>query len=251
MKLLIAIPSKNRALTLFQNALRWVEKTGIDYAVFIEPQDKERYEIIRAKNVVFLAENDQGLGYAKQQIKEYALKNNYTHVFKVDDDVRGFTNYRNRLKEPEEIAKHVNKILTDIERAFEKYPQIKAVGFPYSFEMYDKKVWEVTKRLQTSYVVKTEDWYVNPKVSTFEDMATGISIIAKGGLLMRYCMAGIDQGVKVGGGAGGCQSFDRAAQALVEVEEMRKIYPPLKFKKVDKPWKIEPDMSSVDIPKKA
>ena len=54
-------------------------------------------------------------------------------------------------------------------------------------------------------------------------------------------------GVKVVGGTGGHQSFDRKEQALSEVEELRKIYPPLAFRAVDKSWGIEPDLSSVKI----
>lgn len=250
MKLLFAIPSKNRVEILKDNALAWVPAVGTDWKVFVEPQDYEKYApLVTEPNLVPLPKNNQGLGYAKQTIKAYAERHGYTHIFKLDDDIRGFTNYRKKL-DPVDTAQWVAEFLLDIEKAFEEYPQVKAVAFPYSFEMYEKKQWEVTKRVQTAYVVATESLYVNPAVSVFEDFAVGLHILVNGGLVVKYGLAGINMGVKVGGGTGGHQSYDRYAQAVSELDELRKLYPPLNFRKVPKPWKIEPDLSSVDLPKK-
>lgn len=250
MKILIAIPSKNRIEVLKKNALSWVPHVGMDWRVFVEPQDLEKYSEVPMSNVEVLPHNDQGLGYAKAKIREFALKNGYTHIFKIDDDVKGFTNYRASLS-AEGMINWFHEFMQDVSEAFERYPRIKAVSFNYSFEMYERKQWEVTKRVQTAFIVEAESMYVNPNISVFEDFATGLAIIAKGGMVMRYGYAGIQMGVKVGGGEGGHQSFDRAAQALREVEELRKLYPPLAFRKVDKAWKIEPDLSSVTLPQKS
>jgi hypothetical protein len=43
MKLLIAIPSKGRADSIFSRTLRWLPLTGFDYKVLIEPQDSVDY----------------------------------------------------------------------------------------------------------------------------------------------------------------------------------------------------------------
>ena len=250
MKLLIAIPSKNRIEILKDNALAWVPSCGIDWKVFVEPQDMDKYsQAIAVDKLVDIRQNDQGLGYAKQFIKDYALKANYSHIFKIDDDVKGFTNYRKKL-DPPRTAKWVSEFLLDISKAMEEKQQIKCVAFPYSFEMYDRIKWEVVKRVQTAYLIQTDWLYVNPKVSVFEDFATGLNVLVQGGLILRYGLAGINMGVKVGGGTGGHQSFDRYDKAMNELDELRLLYPPLNFRQVNKPWKIEPDLSSVDLPKK-
>ncbi len=250
MKLLIAIPSKNRIDILASNALKWVPYSGVDWKVFVEPQDLMQYQrYISESNIIVLPENNKGLGYSKQIIKEYAKAGGYTHIFKIDDDVRGFTKWRQRLSD-EAMTTWFREIMFDVEKAFDIYSQVRAVSFPYGFEMYEKKKWEVTKRIQTAYIVATESLYVDPAISVFEDFATGLHIMAKGGLILKYGMAGINMGVKVGGGTGGHQSYDRCLQAINEVEPLRKIYPALNFRKVDKPWKIEPDLSSVKLAKR-
>lgn len=249
MKLLIAIPSKNRVDILKANTLQWVKDVGVDWVVFVEPQDIGTYASVLGENFFVLNANDKGLGYCKQAIKDYALANGYTHIFKLDDDIKGFTNYRTKLKGAE-IPQYIAECLPILMDAFRVYPQVKAIAFPYSFEMYERKRWEVVKRVQTAYIVETESMLVDPAISVFEDFATGLDIISKGGLVLKFGLMGIDMGVKVGGGSGGHQSFDRAERARAEIEPMRKIYPPLKFRKVDKPWQIEPDLTSISIPRR-
>lgn len=244
-KLLIAIPSKNRLEVLKKNALNWVGEVGYDFKIFVEPQDSQ-YDCL--KNVVYLKENNRGLGYSKSQIKEYAIANGYTHIFKVDDDVRGFTKFRQILKE-DEMLEWIKKVIISSANAFADQ-RVGAIGFPYRFEMYEKEGWTVTKRLQTAYIVPTEFFHADEKVSVFEDFAQGLTVLTKGRLILKYGMAGIDMGVGVGKGSGGHQSFDRKRQALSELDILRTIYPPLNFRKVDKPWGIEPDLSSVHLGEK-
>lgn len=246
-KILIAIPSKNRVEILKKNALSWVPLTGFDWVVFVEPQDSDKYaSLLEGGHGYVLPENNKGLGYAKTFIKKYAEENGYTHIFKIDDDVQGFTKYRQKLY-LDVTANWFKDFMKDIEVAFYKYPKVKAVSFPYNFEMYELKKWEVTKRVQTAFICRTQDFFASEKISVFEDFALGLKIIVNGGLILKYCMAGIEMGVKVGGGSGGHQSFDRFEQAKAEAVELRKIYPPLNFRKVDKSWKIEPDLSSLEL----
>lgn len=247
MKLLIAVPSKNRVEILKQNALKWLPTCGYDWAVFVEPQDFEAYKDIVPKNILTLAENSRGLGYAKAFIKQYAKANGYTHIFKVDDDVRGFTKWRQNLSD-EAHSLWFREFMQEITNSLQLHPVVKAVCFPYRFEMYEKRKWHLAKRIQTAYIVETESLYVDPAISVFEDFATGLKIVVDGNAIMRYGLAGIKMGVKVGGGTGGHQSFDRYEQAMKEIEPLRKLYPALSFRKVDKPWKIEPDMTSVLLP---
>ncbi len=249
MKLLVAIPSKKRLDVLMANALAWIPQCDLDWRVFVEPQDFEVYkESVAEERLVNIGANDQGLGFSKGVIKKYAQENGYTHIFKIDDDVKGFTRFRTVMRPVTKQREWIQEVLAKIEKSLIEYPQVKCVAFPYSFEMYDRKGWEVTKRVQTAYIIETEWLYENPKVSVFEDFATGLSVLVQGGLIAKFCLAGIQMGVKVGGGTGGHQSYDRAEKAVMEGYELRNLYPPLNFRKVDKAWKIEPDMSSVNLP---
>lgn len=130
---------------------------------------------------------------------------------------------------------------------FITYPSLGAITFPYSFQMFEEYQYKPTKRIQTCYLTRTEFLAANPKINFFEDFAVGLTILTRGRKIMLCGKIGQDLGVKVGGGTGGLQSFDREQESLKDIEYLRQIYPPLKTRKVDKAWKIEPDLSSVDL----
>lgn len=246
MKILLAVPSKNRVGVLLKNTYKWLCLMPYDFAIFVEPQDLNKYSEIDF--VVPLRENNKGLGYAKKSIQEYAQKNGYDLVFKIDDDIQCFTDFRTSLT-PEKTAEHLFLFIRDkVIPLFEKHEILGAVTFPYSFEMYDKKEFAPTKRVQTSFIVRA-DFLASPyeEISVFEDFSVGLQILTSGFKILKYGMIGIKMGIMVGAGTGGHQSFDRKKQAEKEVLLLRKIYPALKFRKVNKPWEIEPDISSVKL----
>lgn len=250
MKVLLAIPSKARASTLQKYALQWLSllPAEINWMVFVEPQDVPAYADVVPGHLYQIDSNDQGLGYALTRIKVYAELNQYDVVFKLDDDIRGFMEWRQKLN-PGAVAKLVTRMVNEIGEAFGKYADLGAVTFPYSFEQYEKVVWEPTKRVQTAYLVRTSAWFTDPRVSVFEDFAVGLHCLVKGFRVMKYGLSAIDMGVKVGGGTGGHQSpqLERNNRSLATIDELRKIYPPLECKAVDKPWGIEPDLRSVKL----
>ncbi len=255
MKILIAVPSKNRAKILKDNAYEWlrhIASMGWDVAIFIEPQDVPQYlaEFQGDNNPGLsfptLPENDMGLCYAKKRIKKYAEERGYDLIFKVDDDVRGFTHWRKNTK-GQECAMVVAGFLERFLKDFSQHLSLSAIGFPYSHELFEAYDLKPTKRLQTAYIVRTEYYCAPIESSFFEDFAVGINILVSGGKIFRYGRSGIHCGVKVGGGTGGLQDFDRAGKAAAEIDELRKLYPPLKAKKVDKPWGFEPDLRSVKL----
>lgn len=247
-KILIAIPSKDRVATLEKYTYDWIKFIhGADWYVFIEPQDRIKYgELLHGEDMVVMDKDNQGLGYAKKFIKDYAVRMGYDFVFKIDDDIRGMTNYRTTLKR-EQCAKFFTSQLDVLMRAFTDFPILKAITFPYRGEMFDRIPWQVTKRIQTCYIMRTSAMHADPDISVFEDFAQGIDILTKGGVIQRYGLMGIDCGVKVGGGTGGHQSFDRKEKALKEAPLLQKIYPPLQFRDVEKSWAIEPDIRSIKI----
>lgn len=246
-KILIAIPSKKRADVLKKNALSWIPFTGLNFVVFIEKEDFIAYqEFVDQSNLIILPESMKGLGYSKSIIKQYAEKNGYDIIVKIDDDVSGWTDFRSRLR-GQEASDRFKVIMQEVIHLFEENPEVVVVSFPYAFQMFEPRQFKKDKRVQTAYICRTEYFHADPRISAFEDFAVGLNAIVQGKLVVKYGMSGIVMGVKVGGGEGGHQSYNREVQALSEIDVLREIYPPLRFRAVKKIWKYEPDLRSVKV----
>lgn len=246
MKILFAIPSKNRVEILKKYTYQWLRLMDFDWKIFVEPQDMEKYA--EFDNLISLPENNQGLGYAKKFIKQYATENGYDLIFKIDDDIKCFTDFRKRTT-PEHTAILLEDFIEDeVMFEFSKHEILGAIAFPYSFHMFEKSQWKPAKKLQTCYITRTE-FFTNDKYdfTVFEDFAVGLDILVHGSKIMKYGLIGQELGVEVGKGTGGLQDFSRKILAEKDAEQLRKMYPPINFKKVDKPWEIEPDMRSIKL----
>lgn len=246
MKILFAVPSKNRAEILKKYTYQWLSLIHFDWKIFVEPQDMNKYS--EFDNVISLPENNKGLGYSKKFIKEYAIQNGYDLIFKIDDDIKCFTDFRKRTS-PEETAKLLEWFIENkVFENFYRHPILGAIAFPYSFHMFKNDTWKPAKKLQTAYICRTE-FLTNDKYdfTVFEDFAVALDILVKGKKVMKYGLIGIELGVQVGGGTGGLQDFSRKELAEKDAENLRKMYPPLALKKVEKPWGIEPDIRSIKL----
>jgi hypothetical protein len=245
MKLLIAVPSKGRAERIMEDTLSWLDMAGGDWSVFVEPQEYDAYLKAGVPPIFLekLDKNGQGLMYAKQFIQRYAQDNGYDVVFKIDDDVRGWVG-RSRKFVSQFSLEVFEAIVRDGMFMFEKHPNLFAIGFPYSHQMFNVgNKWSVNARLQSCYMVRTEHLCPDPRIEVFEDFATFIKIRVLGGDTVRYNFAGINCR-PVGKGKGGLQAFtDRKEQAERSAQVLQEIYPALKFRKVEgKAWEWEPDM---------
>lgn len=253
MKILVAIPSKGRAKSIMNRTMRWVSRTGYDVRVFVEPQEileyreaavhanYEHYLDIKPEQFVDIKQSDKGLGYVKSFIGQYAELNGYDLVFKMDDDVLRF-NGRGKNKPDDEMILDFAAMVGKCRVTFGKYPDVAAIGFPYRNELYEPKEWAgINYRLQSCYMIRTE--YIQGGFSSFEDFAQYIYIRSQNKVTLRYGLMGIDA-ADVGKNPGGCQAFDRSDQAKEELPRLRKMYPALKFKKVEgKAWDTEPVLS--------
>lgn len=255
MKLLVAIPSKARSSTIFRDTLRWVPRLGYDVRVFVEPQEIEEYReaatlanhdnrtAINDQHFVDIKENNKGLGYAKEFIKQYATENGYDLVFKMDDDVRRWR-WRGRNKPDDLMVIDFATMVGKCRVTFGKYPDVAAIGFPYGQELYpdSNKEWSaINARLQSCYIIRTE--YLIGGYASFEDFAQYIYIRTLNKNTLRYGLAGMDNN-DTGKQAGGMQLFDREQLVEVEMQGLRSMYPALQFKPVKgKRWTIEPVMT--------
>lgn len=236
MKVLVAICSKGRPERLAKSALPFVKSLGLPYKVFVEPQDRAKYNGV-TKHLQVIPENDKGLGYALNQASEYAKEQGYGALFKVDDDVTGLKN-----KEGADFKADLDRVI----QALGKFKSVGAICFPYDFEFYaitpNKLFTRVNKRIQTCYIIKLEAASYRSDVSTFEDFWQFFSMRNKGYDTL-YCSKYGIACAPVGGGSGGLQDFDRSEMAKREIVLFKSIDPSIEvISKPDKPWKFEPKM---------
>ena len=228
MKCLVCIPSKARPNNIKKYVEPFMQRLGLDYKIFVEPQDAEQY---RFSNVVLLDANDKGLGYATAFAKKYAEENGYDLYFRIDDDVKGIG----------EIEKDIDRII----KAFD-IQKVGAVVFPYSFEWYaktDKLFTRVNKRTQTCYIIRTKLFRPDNRISTFDDFYQYL-LLRNDNYDTLYCSKHLIDCAPVGGGSGGLQVFDRSKMALNEINIFKSIDSTIKvITKHDKPWKYEPQFT--------
>lgn len=228
MRILAIIPSKGRPENIKKNILPFMARLGIDYRIFVEEREEGEYDF---ENIVTIPEFDQGLGYSLLCAKNYAKQNDYDLIFKIDDDVSAIG----------EIEEDLPEILGVFENP--KYKNIAAVCFPYSFEFYSKSealFTRLNKRLQTSYIIRTDQFRPSREISTFEDFYQFLGIRSRGKLSL-LCSKHMIKCNPVGKGNGGLQDFDRSEMALKEINIFRRKDPKIKVvHKPNKPWKMEP-----------
>lgn len=225
MRCLVCIPSKGRPNNVKKYVEPFMKRLGLDYKIFVEPQDAKQYNF---ENVIYVDANDKGLGYATSFAKNYAQDKGYDLYFRIDDDVKGIG----------EIEKDIDKVLN----AFQ-IPKIGAVVFPYSFEWYaksEKLFTRINKRAQTCYIIRTKLFRPDHRVSTFDDFYQYL-LLRKDHYDTIYCSKHLIDCAPVGAGSGGLQAFDRSVMALKEINIFKAIDPSIKaISKPDKPWKYEP-----------
>lgn len=250
MKLLVAIPTKGRSSKIFKHTLRWVSRAGYDLRVFCEPSEIEQYREgareanheyrldISDDNFVDIGQDNGGLSFVKQFIKDYATEHGYELVFKMDDDILRFSS-RGRNKTDDLMILEFCEMVGTCRVMFGKYPDVAAVGFPYRNELFGPKQWSlINGRLQTAYIIRTE--YLQSGYNTLEDFAQYIYIRSQNKNTLRYGLLGIDA-ADVGKNAGGLQLFNREEMLNEELPKLREMYPALEFKAVrGKTWSMEP-----------
>lgn len=236
MKILVCIPSKGRPENIKKYTLPFVKRLGLDYAIFVEPQDKSQYNY---DNVIVHQKNNIGLGGALVSCKCYAEKNEYDVILKIDDDV--------------EAIGEIEKDLDKVKKAL-SIKAISAICFPYDFEFYaktDKMFTRENKRLQTAYFIKTSRFRPSENVSTFEDFYQFLQIINKGEKTL-YCSKHTIKCKPVGKGDGGLQMFNREDMAKKEIAIFKSIDQTISvIVKKDKSWKYEPKFTDKKYKSKA
>lgn len=239
MRALSVVMSKNRPELLRDFTLSWLVLSQHPYRVYVEPQDEARYRtVVPAENLHVIDANGKGLGYVKAYVAKEVNLMPDTAIFKLDDDIRG---WHRRGKMTKELSvKRFDQAIADGLEAFSKFSDVAAISYPYRWELYTLEKWTaVNRRLQTAYLIRSNWWKGDERVSTFEDFYNFIWLRVHNQLVLRYGEAAFDE-IGVGQGPGGLQDFNRRLMAEKEATVLQELYPALRFKPVDKPWRIEP-----------
>lgn len=261
MKVLLAVPTKNRYREhqIQKNTLSWIVHTKYDWRLFVEPQDYDNYRKL-TKNIVRIDQNDKGLGYSKVCIKQYAEKNGYDVVFKIDDDIinfqyTGFGRTVKNLTKEKRVRDKVDPLIENSVKAFKIFKDLGGISIVYGGGKYKSEVVEewmaVNKRLQTCYLIRTE-LLCPPScgiLPCFEDFSTYLNLRKKGYFTLQYGLTGMIY-EEVGANDGGIQDFNREKLAIKAKAILQALYPGLKWRpRPEKAWKFEPDLRRTNLNK--
>jgi hypothetical protein len=112
---IICIPTKGRPKT---KTYKLFNSAGFEVYHFIEPQDIDSYDV---PNMVSIEKNDQGIGYARNFILQFAKDKKWDLICQCDDDVNSFGYVKNN-KSIKSDASIFNEMLPIIDKMpFELY----------------------------------------------------------------------------------------------------------------------------------
>tara|TARA_R110002020_G_scaffold357467_3_gene569828 strand:- start:1986 stop:2756 length:771 start_codon:yes stop_codon:yes gene_type:complete len=109
---IVLIPSKSRAKKTF--LINQLVENNLKFYYFVEPSElTEYYKILPKKNVINILKNNQGIGYVRNFILNYAQTNNIKKYWTLDDDL---TNFYHR--EEKKMVKNDINVLKKVEKQF-------------------------------------------------------------------------------------------------------------------------------------
>jgi len=149
----IFIPSRGR----FDNCLtaKYLDEENLPYHLIIEPQEEVNYSKYFNKNkIIVLPENNRGLSYSRNFIKDYSKSNNDDFHWQLDD--RAISLIKNQsgkiIKEKASIAINMAKSFID------KYENIAIAGFAHSaFGKYKKKPFDLNVQVYSFVLVSNKN----------------------------------------------------------------------------------------------
>jgi hypothetical protein len=171
------IPSKSRPGT---KTYKLFEDVGIKVYHFIEPQEIESYNV---PNKISIEKNDQGIGYVRNYMLNFARVNNMDWVIICDDDVDHFGVYRNA-----NIKKDAS-IWIDIFNKVKNLP-FEIYGINYrQLAWTEKKEYSINAKFVEVCIllnVKNIKWNYRPEFNLKEDRDFALQTIKYGNGIVRF-----------------------------------------------------------------
>jgi len=187
------IPSKGRPST---KTYKLFEEVGIKVFHFIEPQELDVYDV---PNKISIQENNQGIGYVRNFMLDYAKKTNQEWVLICDDDVTTFGLYNGKT-----VKKNAG-IWFDILEKAKKLP-FELIGINYTQHAWHEKTsYSVNRKFAEVCVlmnVSKIKWKYRPEFNMKEDRDFALQTIKHGHGILRfnhYWFSCPDVGTNTGG----------------------------------------------------
>jgi hypothetical protein len=171
------IPSKNRKST---KTYKLFEDAGIEVKHFIEPQEIDEYQV---PNKVSILENNQGIGYVRNFMLNYARQNDYEWVIICDDDVTAFGIYNGKT------VKKDASIWNEILNKAKKLP-FELIGINYTQHAWHEKTpYSINKKFAEVCIlmnVKKIHWNYRKEFNLKEDRDFALQTIKNGNGILRF-----------------------------------------------------------------
>jgi hypothetical protein len=171
------IPSKNRKST---KTYKLFEDAGIEVKHFIEPQEIHEYQV---PNKVSILQNNQGIGYVRNFMLNYARQNDYEWVIICDDDVTSFGVYNGKT-----IKKDAT-IWNEILNKAKKLP-FELIGINYTQHAWHEKTsYSINKKFAEVCIlmnVKKINWNYRKEFNLKEDRDFALQTIKNGNGILRF-----------------------------------------------------------------
>lgn len=236
-KLLICIPSIGRPYDFAKKMMPWVEETGIDWKVFVEPHEYIYYkQVCGIKNVIRLPKDEMKLGYCCNYYSKYAMDNGYGLLWRIDDDTNQFTSKWVGNGKGGHTKQVIEYMLKEVLPDFEKYDKLGAVRFLHArYSIYEaigknRKYTHVDDELFNSRIVRPKiENLLDEKITTGEDACLSVLLKDAGYYILTYGRVGINSAVNKN--AGGFNMMDRAGMTKETHKYITERFPKIELRK--------------------
>ena len=171
------IPSKGRPKTKTFNLFKEV---GIEVVHFIEPSEMCIYEV---PNKVSILKDNQGIGYVRNFMLNFAKEKKYEWVLICDDDVTSFGVYNGKT------VKKDASIWFEILNKAQKLP-FELIGINYTQHAWHEKTsYSINKKFAEVCVlvnVSKINWFYRPEFNLKEDRDFALQTIKNGNGILRF-----------------------------------------------------------------
>ena len=232
----VYIPSKDRAVTIL--SAKMLHNFNVPFKIVIEPQDKEKYcAEFKIEQLLVMNENDQGIAYARNFIKDYSIKNGEKFHWQIDDNIKNLGVRLNgkSLKFP------ANQVLSMVESVTDLYDNVGGSSIMHEAFVFSQTTQiNVNRQVYTAMLLNNDVPY-RFRGGVIEDTDYNMQMLTNGYctlLFTQLFMKKMTTGSMTGGntdihyGEGG---------RLIKVEKLAELWPN-KFKPVLKKglWRTAP-----------
>lgn len=241
MKILLAIPSYKRPYVIDKRTGYWLKQLkDVDWKIFIRSEEFLYYsQVFDSKNLVEI--NVNSFRETINAISEYAIKNNYDIIHKVDDDM-SFKRIGKSKKE--NCAEVYQELYSEILEKFKEDGSIGAISVckPMYHVMAKMRGFQrKNKAIYGNFFIKPKYMQMPEGIELFDDIFFTLQILKDNCSTLTYCNAYEDAICLKN--QGGLQTMNRNEASKRTIEVMKKYFPEIKVGN----YKDQLDVVDIDL----